>query len=130
MKGSFSNVRNISIKMTSSYWFPPNCKSNILFEMFCNHYNPSHATVLTVNVVYVTIGNPVLCLALYLTCVHFRGELQHVGHVGGKKSRSTNQNSRNRCVRLQDQLYVYTPWKHLNPCPQGHSDTWPTEVVL
>ena len=30
-------------------------------------------------VVYVTIGNLAFCLALYLTGVHFRGELQHVG---------------------------------------------------
>ena len=30
--------------------------------------------------VYVTIGNPAFCLALYLTGVHFRGEAQHVGH--------------------------------------------------
>ena len=27
------------------------------------------------------IGNPAFCLALYLTGVHFRGELQHVGDV-------------------------------------------------
>ena len=30
-------------------------------------------------VVYVTIGNLAFCLALYLTGIHFRGELQHVG---------------------------------------------------
>ena len=30
-------------------------------------------------VVYVTIGNPALCLALYLAGVHFRSKLQHVG---------------------------------------------------
>ena len=36
-------------------------------------------------VVYVTIGNTALCLALYLTGVHFRGKLQHVGHVGEQK---------------------------------------------
>ena len=29
-------------------------------------------------VVYVTIGNPAICLALYLTGVHFRDELQYV----------------------------------------------------
>ena len=33
----------------------------------------------------MTIGNPAFCLALYLTGVHFRGELQHVGHVGEQK---------------------------------------------
>ena len=31
---------------------------------------------------YVIIGNLAFCLAFYLTGVHFRGELQHVGHVG------------------------------------------------
>ena len=36
-------------------------------------------------VVYLTTGSPAFCLALYLTGVHFRGELQPVGHVGGKK---------------------------------------------
>ena len=35
----------------------------------------------------MTIGNPAFCLALYLTDVHFRGELQHVGHVGKQKIR-------------------------------------------
>ena len=37
-------------------------------------------------VVYVTIWNPALCLFLYLTGVHFRGELQRVGDVVSKKS--------------------------------------------
>ena len=41
-------------------------------------------------VVYVTIWKPAFCLALYLTDVHFRGELQHVGDVSEKKS-SVNQ---------------------------------------
>ena len=33
----------------------------------------------------MTIGNAAFCLALYLTGVHFRGELQHVGHMGDQK---------------------------------------------
>ena len=33
----------------------------------------------------VTIGNPAFCLGLYLTGVHFRGELQHVGDVSEEK---------------------------------------------
>ena len=37
--------------------------------------------IFTKEVVYVTIGNPAFCIALYLTGVHFRGELQHVGDV-------------------------------------------------
>ena len=38
---------------------------------------------------YVTIGNPTFALpyiALHLTGVHFRGELQHVGDVVSVKS--------------------------------------------
>ena len=33
----------------------------------------------------MTIGNPAFCLGLYLTGVHFRGELQHVGDVSEEK---------------------------------------------
>ena len=36
--------------------------------------------------VYVTTGNPAFCLFLYLTGVHFRGELQHGGDVSQQKS--------------------------------------------
>ena len=35
----------------------------------------------TFEVVCVTIENPAVCLALYLTGVHFRDEIQHVGDV-------------------------------------------------
>ena len=35
--------------------------------------------------VYVTTVNPAFCLALYLTGVNFRDELQHVGHVDEQK---------------------------------------------
>ena len=33
----------------------------------------------------MTIGNSAFCLALYLTGVHFRGELKHVGDASGQK---------------------------------------------
>ena len=33
----------------------------------------------------MTIVNAAFCLALYLTGVHFLGELQHAGHVGEPK---------------------------------------------
>ena len=36
-------------------------------------------------VAYITIGYPAFCLALYLTDVHFQGELQHVGDVSEQK---------------------------------------------
>ena len=37
-------------------------------------------------IVYVKIGNPVFCLALYLTGVHFPGELSRFITWVGKKS--------------------------------------------
>ena len=33
----------------------------------------------------MTIGRPAFCLLLYLTEVHFQGELQHVGYVSEQK---------------------------------------------
>ena len=33
----------------------------------------------------MTIGYPAFCLTLYLTGVHFRGELQHGDHVDEQK---------------------------------------------
>ena len=57
--------------------------------------------------VCVTIENPTFCLFLYLTGVHFWGELQHVGEV-------SQQNIKCRPIRtgeiggvtLSDVLYV------------------------
>ena len=34
----------------------------------------------------MTIGNAAFYLSLYLTSIHFQGELQTGGHVGGQKS--------------------------------------------
>ena len=33
----------------------------------------------------MTTGNPAFCFSLYLTGVHFRSELQHVGDVSQQK---------------------------------------------
>ena len=38
-------------------------------------------------VIYATIGNPAFCLFLYLTDVHFRGELHQIGDVSEQKIR-------------------------------------------
>ena len=59
----------------------------------------------------MTIGNPVFCLALYLTDVHFRGELQHVGYGGEQKNQVlTNQNSRNSwCQIVRGTICYRTP---------------------
>ena len=35
----------------------------------------------------MTIENPAFCLFLYLTGVHFRGELQHAGDVSEEKTK-------------------------------------------
>ena len=49
---------------------------SLMTQLNIDHYS---------EVVYGTIGNPAFCLALYLTGVHFRGELQHVGDVSERK---------------------------------------------
>ena len=55
----------------------------------------------------MTIGNPAFCLALYLTGVHFRGELQHIGHVGGQKIKCRPIRTREiGGARLQKELYT------------------------
>ena len=55
---------------------------------------------------YVTIGNPAFCL-LYLTGVHFRGELQHGGDVNQQKiKRRPIRTSEIGGVFLSDVLYV------------------------
>ena len=40
---------------------------------------------LSMEVIYVTIGNPTFCLVLYLTGVHFRGKLQYISHLSEQK---------------------------------------------
>ena len=58
-------------------------------------------------VAHVTIGNQAFCLALYLTGVHCRGELQHLGHVGVQKVKCRLIRTREICgVRLQDERNV------------------------
>ena len=45
--------------------------------------------------------------ALYLTRVYFRGELQHVGHVGAQKIKCRPIRTQEiGGVRLQEELYV------------------------
>ena len=58
-------------------------------------------------VVYVTVGNLAFCLALYLTGVHFRGKLQHVGDVSEQKIKCRPIRTREiGGVRLQGELYI------------------------
>ena len=54
----------------------------------------------------MTIGNPAFCLFLYLTDVHFRGELQHGGDVSQQKVKCRPIRTREiGAVSLSDILY-------------------------
>ena len=55
----------------------------------------------------MTIGNLAFCLFLYLTGVHFRGELQHGGDVSQQKIKCRPIRTREiGGVTLSDVLYV------------------------
>ena len=72
----------------------------------CSQNGKLFALQFQLEVVYVTVGNPDFCLAFYLTGVHFRGELQHIGHVGGQKIKYGPIRTREiSSVRLQEKLY-------------------------
>ena len=52
------------------------------------------------------IGNPAFCIALYLTCVRFRGELQHIGTISEQKIKCRpNRTRKIGGFRLSDDLY-------------------------
>ena len=56
--------------------------------------------------VYVTIVHRAFCLFLYLTGVHFRGELQHGGDVSQQKIKCRSIKAREiGCASLSDVLY-------------------------
>ena len=63
-------------------------------------------------VVYVTIRNPAFCLFLYLTGVHFRGELQHVGDVVSKKSSADQSELEKQVVSDCKTDYMYMIYYH------------------
>ena len=53
------------------------------------------------------IGNPAFCMFLYLTGVHFRGELQHGGDVSQQKLKCQSIRTREiDGILLSDVLYV------------------------
>ena len=55
----------------------------------------------------MTIGNPAFCLFLYLTGVHFLGELQHGGDVSQQRIKYRPIRTREiGGVSLSDVLYV------------------------
>ena len=72
------------------------------------HWQFLFTFIFSVEVVYVTIWNPAFCLALCLTGVHFRVELQHVGHVGEQKIKRWPIRTREIAgARLLEELYAY-----------------------
>ena len=99
----------------TGFWLPLHEKDekvlvNVIY--WHNHYkmeclwNIFHINI-PIEVVYVTIANPAFCLALYLTGVHFQGELQQVGHVGGQRIKCRPIRTREMGGdRLQEELYV------------------------
>ena len=68
--------------------------------------NETGTTEKYTDVVYLIIGNSAFCLAFYLTGVHFRGELQHVGTVREQKLKCRpNRTRKIGGFRLSDELY-------------------------
>ena len=62
----------------------------------------------------MTNGNPAFCLALYLTSVHFWGELQHLGEVSEQKFKWRPIRTREiGGVRLSEELIVESPFKNV-----------------
>ena len=82
-------------------------KKETLTQLFSCEFCTISNSTFSSEVVYVTIGNPAFCLALYLTGVHFRGKLQHVVHGGEQKIKcSPIRNQEIAAVRLQEELCV------------------------
>ena len=89
--------RNTAKKLSNFTNFPANI---FLFGVRKNIY--------TTEGVSVTIGNPAFCLALYLTGVHFREELQYVGEVSEQKCKCRPIRTREMGgVRLSEALHVH-----------------------
>ena len=72
------------------------------------------------------IGNPAFCLFLYLTGVHFRGELQHCGDVSEQKIKCQPIRTPEigGGVSLSDVLHAYMQSAHL---PHVANSGLPTE---
>ena len=62
----------------------------------------------------MTNGNPAFCVALYLSSVHFWGELQHLGEVIEQKIKWRPIRTREiGGVRLWEELIVESPFKNV-----------------
>ena len=74
-------------------------------ELFFENRSKKNITFVK-EVVDMTIRNPAFCLLLYLTGVHFRGELQHDGDVSQQKIKCRPIRTREiRGVSFSDVLY-------------------------
>ena len=60
-------------------------KKETLTQLFYCKLCEISKNTLSCEIVFVTVGNPAFCLALSLTRVHFRDELEHVVHGGEQK---------------------------------------------
>ena len=69
------------------------------------------------------IGNPAFSIALYLTGVHFRGKLQHVGDVNEQKFLSVDQSEQEN--RFQFNLFILFLFCKLstNNCSHDHTNS-------
>ena len=74
-------------------------------ELFFENRSKKNITFVK-EVVDMTIRNPAFCLLLYLTGVHFRGELLYVGDVSQQKIKCRPIRTREiRGVSFSDVLY-------------------------
>ena len=74
------------------------------WTLFIKYFFTTHAPYEGVS---VTIGNPAFFIALYLTGVHFRGELQHICDVSEQKIKCRPIRTREiGGVRLSEELHI------------------------
>ena len=82
--------------LTNSYLVVVHIRANlrnlkIYLSMFIKTFANTPDTDYDYDVVYVTIGNPAFCLALYLTSIHFRDKLKFVLVMWVSKKSSVDQ---------------------------------------
>ena len=96
-----SNSKHILI----AFWILQNTYLAKHFQMLHSTHKENFFT--HYEIVSVTIGNPAFCLAFYLAGLHFRGELQHFGHVGEQKLKRWPIRTREIAdIKLQNKLFV------------------------
>ena len=97
----------VKTRTTSNFAVKLPERSNHSFSVYLMNQNFQRSGLFNVEVVYVPIGNPAFCLALYVTGLHFRGKLQDGGHVGEQKIKCQPIRTREiGCPWLQKELCV------------------------